>query len=144
MNQNNYYKAQRGGRSFDGYKGTYWQKGYGLGGTFQKFWKWIVPIFKKHALPSIQTGLETLGNEGISTVKNIAKDVMQGKKFKESAEDNIDIAVGNLQKKVEENLEGKGIPTETINKKRKLGKKTIHFKKKKKIQQAYQDIFTTK
>jgi hypothetical protein len=143
MNWNNYYNKQYGGSGgFDGYKGVYWQKGYGLGGTFRKFWKWVAPIFKKHALPTLQSGLETLGNEGISTVKNIAKDVMQGKNLKASAEENIDLAVNNLQKKVEDNLEGKGIPSDTINKKRKRGKKTVHFRKKKKIQQAFQDIFT--
>ncbi len=132
MNWNNYYKDQSGSALGNNpYKGVYWQKGSGLGGTFKKFWKWIVPIFQKHALPKLKTGLEVLGEEGLSTVKNIAKDVISGKNFKDSAESNIDTAVGNLQKKVEQNLEGEGLKTDTINKKRKQNKKRINFKTKK-------------
>ncbi len=144
MNWNKYYTSQHGG--MDAYNGVYWQQGYGLGGTFKKFWRWVVPIFKKHALPKIESGLEAIGQEGLSTVKNIAKDVLAGKNFKDSAETQIDTAVGNLQKKVEQNLEGQGIPLKAINNKRKLLEKTIHFKKKKKFKtlskNKYQDIFS--
>ena len=29
------------------------QRGYGLGGVFRKLFKWIVPIFKEKAFPSL-------------------------------------------------------------------------------------------
>lgn len=131
------------GTGFDVYKGTYWQKGAGLGSTFKKFWSWIVPIFKKHALPKLQSGLEVLGNEGVSTVKNIYKDVVDGKNLKESAKNNINTAADNLKNKVESAIEGAGLEQEQLkptinNKKRK--KKIVHFNHKKK--KVFQDIFS--
>ena len=131
------------GTGFDLYKGTYWQKGAGLGSTFKKFWSWIVPIFKKHALPKLQSGLEALGNEGVSTVKNIYKDVVDGKNLKESAKDNLNTAADNLKNKVETTIEGAGLEEELLklpinNKKRK--KKAVHYNHKKK--KVFQDIFS--
>lgn len=40
------------GGEFEFYKGSPYQRGYGLGGTFRRFFSWLVPIFKEHALPA--------------------------------------------------------------------------------------------
>ena len=53
MNWNNYYLAQAGYGDYDVFRGSIYQKGYGLGGNFRKFFNWIVPLFQKYALPTI-------------------------------------------------------------------------------------------
>ena len=112
------------------FRGAPYQRGYGLGGTFRRFFSWIIPLVKKHALPALESGAKEVGKTALSTIADIAKDVATGKKFKESAESRIDTAVDNLKEKAENLLNGKG-----INRRRK--KKKVTFSVKKKIQ----DIF---
>ena len=87
------------------YRGTYYQRGYGLGNTFRRFFSWIVPIVKKHAMPAISE----VGKRAIDTVSDIAKDVVSGKKLKDSAEERINRSVDELKTYVDNKLEGKGI-----------------------------------
>ncbi len=45
MNYNNYYMEQAGGSSdYNYFRGSVYQKAYGLGGSFKRFFKWIIPI----------------------------------------------------------------------------------------------------
>ena len=109
MDWTNYYLDQAGGSvNYDYFRGNVYQKGYGLGGTFKKFFKWIVPIFKRHALPTVKSGLKTVGKEALSTAANIANDVILGKKFKESANRNISGSISNLKDTLEKKLDGNG------------------------------------
>ena len=119
MDWTKYYMDQAGGGvNYDYFKGDVYQKGYGLGGTFKKFFKWIVPIFKRHALPVVQSSLKTVGREALSSAANIANDVLLGKNFKDSASTNIADSINNLKETFETKLEGKGT-------KRKYSNKTI-------------------
>lgn len=56
------------------YRGQPNQRGYGIGGTFRRFFSWIVPLFKQHAVPVLNNGLKQIGNTAISTVHDIVKD----------------------------------------------------------------------
>ncbi len=40
------------------YKGLTYQKGYGIGDQFRRFFNWITPLLKKHALPKIESYLK--------------------------------------------------------------------------------------
>ena len=53
------------------FKGPMYQKGYGLGGYFRNFMKWMVPIAEKHILPHLKTWIKTIGQEALSTTNNI-------------------------------------------------------------------------
>ena len=47
MDFKNYYNEQANGLNV--FKGAYYQKGYGFGDVFRRFFRWIVPIVKKNA-----------------------------------------------------------------------------------------------
>ena len=96
------------------YLGAYQQKGYCIGGMFQKFFKWIVPVFQQHAYPLIQSGVKTVGKEALTSFSNIAKDVVAGKDVKEAAQEHLTSAIDNLKDKIENKLEGKGIKRKKI------------------------------
>jgi hypothetical protein len=64
------------GRGYNTYSSLPYQKGYGLGGTFRRLFKWIVPIFKKHALPVLKSSAKVIGTEAISTIGDISKDII--------------------------------------------------------------------
>lgn len=106
MNWNNYYYVQEGSGDYI-YKGTLTQRGYGLGGTFQRFFKWIVPLFQKHAVPALQEGAKELGKKALTTVSNVAKDAAEGKNVLESAKSHVNTAIEDLATKIEEKLENK-------------------------------------
>lgn len=123
------------GGEYSVYRGSVYQKGYGLGGSFRKFFSWIIPLVKKHALPHIESGIKSLGKEALSTVSHIAKDVVAGKNIKESAEDRINTAIDNIKEKTDKALEGRGI------KRKKNPKKYLILKKRQKTKQRSLDIF---
>lgn len=132
MNWNAYYAEQAGGAyNLDVFRGSSYQRGYGLGGSFRSFFKWLVPIFKEHALPLLKSGAQEVGKEAISSITNIAKDAVNGRNIKEAAGEHLNSAVDNLKEKVNKKLSGKGI------KRRKKRKNTIIFRKKAKLN----DIF---
>jgi len=97
------------------FKGSLYQRGYGLGNQFRKFFNWIVPLFKRHAVPTIEKGLKKLGEESINSMSNIAKDVISGKDLKTSAQENINKSLSNIKQSVEDTLEGKGIKRKRSN-----------------------------
>jgi len=113
------------------YKGTQFQKGYGIGDQFRRFFRWIVPIFKKHAAPTIEKGLKKIGEESINSLSNIAKDIISGKNASESIKDNVSNSIDNLKEAAESTLKGEGL-------KRKRKKSKIFFIKKNKLN----DIFS--
>lgn len=92
--------------SYNIYRGSAFQKGYGLGGNFRKFFSWIVPIIKKHALPVVETGIKELGKKALITASDIARDVASGKNLKTAAEININRSVEDLKNQIERKLEG--------------------------------------
>ena len=75
INWNDYYLAQAGG-NYNYYRGSNFQHGYGiggisiqqgagLGGMFRKFASWVVPLIKKHALPTLQSSARVIGREAM-------------------------------------------------------------------------------
>jgi hypothetical protein len=135
MNWNDYYMEQAGGGDYNTFKGSLYQRGYGLGGTFKRFFNWIVPLFKQNALPLIKQGATAVGKEALGTVANIAKDVVDGKPINESVQENANTAISNLKTKAEKVLTGKGI-------KRRRSKKKIIILKKSNKKRKIEDIFS--
>jgi hypothetical protein len=106
------------------YRGSPYQRGYGLGGTFRKFFRWIVPLVQKHAFPVIESGFKTVGKTALETAADITKDAISGRNIRQAAETRINSAVAQLKERAEKTLRGEGI------KKRKKNQKIIILKKK--------------
>jgi hypothetical protein len=79
------------------YRGAYMQKGFGLGGTFAKFFKWILPL--------VRPALASVGNKAVDMASNIAEDVSVGKTFNESGT-HINTALTNAKESIEKKLKG--------------------------------------
>ena len=125
MNWNNYYMEQAGnGSDYNYYRGSVYQQGYGMGSSFRKFFKWIVPIFKQHALPKIESGLKHVSREALSSAANIAKDYVAGKDLSLSAKEHVSTSIDKLKDKAERSLIGQG-----VKRKRKGIKTSTKFKK---------------
>jgi len=135
MNWNDYYIEQAGGADYNTFKGALYQRGYGMGGMFGRFWKWIVPIIKKNEGPLLKGAASALGTEAFSAASNIAKDAWDGKPINESFKKNADMAIDNLKLKAEKALSGKGI------KRRRSMKKLIILKKRNNKRKKFEDIF---
>ena len=108
------------------FRGNPYQRGYGLGGVFRRFFNWIVTLVHKHAAPAIESGLKVVGKTALSTAADIAKDAVAGKNIRQSAETRINSAVDMLKEQAEKKISGNGI------KRRKKSKKIIILKKQKK------------
>lgn len=117
----------------DVFRGPMYQQGYGLGGYFRKFFKWIVPIAQKHALPHLQNGAEAIGKQVSESISNIARDTINGKNIRDSAQNNVDIAISNLKNQAEAKLRGEGI------KRKRAKSRSVIFKRKPKAK--HRDIF---
>lgn len=115
---NNYYLAQIGG-DYNYFRGSNFQRGYGLGrytyqngagldGMFRKFASWVVPLIKKHALPTLQSGVKAIGREALYSASDVAKDIISGRNFKESVNDRLSTAIDVLKEKAEQKLDGRG------------------------------------
>ena len=124
MNWNSYYMEQSGhGQPSNYYSGPYYQRGYGLGGMFRKFFNWIVPLVRTHALPAMKTGAKELGKVALESVSDVAKDALAGRDVRESVKTQADVlrgkaseAVDDLKNKAEQLLEGKGIKRRRVHK----------------------------
>lgn len=135
MDYKSYYLNQAG-QGLPYFQGVSYQRGYGLGGIFRNIFRWVMPIVKEHALPTVKT----FGKELIKSVTNIANDSLNGHDFKDSAKKHIVETVKNTLNNIHK---GDGLilkPGITINSnKRKL-------KRKKKSNSKYRnlDIFDQK
>jgi hypothetical protein len=138
MNYKEYYENQAGS-GFPVFTGYANQKGHGLGGIFRTIYKFILPLFKTHALPVLKRGGEVLGSEAIKAVSNIANDVITGKNIHQSTKDNVKDAINNLSQKAQSSLQEGG-----RKRKKNMGKKIknsfIQPKISKKIRRL-KDIF---
>jgi hypothetical protein len=129
-------QMHRGG--FNVYRGAPFQRGYGLGDQFRRFFSWIVPIVSRHALPALKEVGQTVGKEALSTAADIAKDTISGKNFREAAEERVSSAIETLKTKAEEKLlKGKGVKGKGIKRSKKMKKYTI-IKKKKELDDIFQ------
>ena len=128
-----YYKQQIGGE-YNYYKGSQFQDGYGLiqfqtgdgfSDIFRRFASWVVPIIKKHAVPTLESGVRALGREALDSAANVAKDLLSGRDFKESATNRYKSAIDSLKEKAEKSLEGRGLKGRAIKRKRSTPNKII-------------------
>ena len=92
MNYKEYYVHQVGS-GLPVFTGSSYQKGYGLGGTFRRFFKWVIPLLSKHTIPIAKN----VGKELVKGVSNVALDTLEGKNFEDSAKQNIETAFTNLK-----------------------------------------------
>ncbi len=114
------------------------QRGYGLGGVFRKLFKWIVPIFKEKALPI----LKSVGDSLIKGTTNVAKDALNGRNVRDSANERFEETLNELSDKagVMRGKGGIGSKFNTpINKKKNRIVNII--RKKKKSKKRKRDIF---
>ena len=74
------------------FKGASYQKGYGFGDVFKRFFKWIVPIVRDNAKPIVKR----VGKEALKTAVNIANDTLDGNDLQESAKNRIKESLSNI------------------------------------------------
>ena len=126
---------------FPVFRALKYQKGYGLGGVFKRLFKWIMPIIKEKAVPI----LKTVGKSVLKGTSNIAKDALDGRNVKESANDRFEETLKELSDKagVMQGNGGIGSSMNTpINKKKNRIMKIIRNKSKKKnSKKRKRDIF---
>ena len=60
------------------FRGPMYQQGYGLGGYFKKFFRWLMPIAERHVMPHIKSGIETVGKKAVESASRIANDTISG------------------------------------------------------------------
>ncbi len=133
-----YYRQQVGGE-INYYKGSQFQEGYGLiqyqsgdgfSDIFRRFASWVVPIIKKHAIPTIESSVKAVGREALDSAADVAKDLLSGRDFKTSATNRYNSAVDNLKEQVEKKLEGRGSSKTPIKRQGSLKNKIILKKQK--------------
>ena len=105
------------------FKGPMYQQGYGLGGYFKKFFKWLIPIAEKHVMPSIKSGFETIGKQAIDSASRIASDAVNGRNIQEAAREHVSQAIDNLKSKAENKLAGNGKKRKKFNLQKIISKK---------------------
>jgi len=147
MNWNDYYMEQAGGGSdYNTYRGSLYQRGYGMGGIWNRLMKWVIPLVTRNAVPLLKEAGKAVGKEALGSVVNIAKDALVGKSVKDSLKENANTAIDNLKLKAydgidnlklkaENALSGKGI------KRRRSMKKMIILKKRNNKRKKFDDIF---
>lgn len=119
MDYNKYYLDQASG-NYPVFRGSAYQRGYGLGNVFQRFFSWAIPFFKQHGLPIVKN----VGKEVVHNIASIAKEAIDGRDIKESVEEKLKNSLEKFQK-------GKGI-------KRKNKNKRIRKKKIRKFRDIFQ------
>ena len=67
------------------FRGATYQRGYGFGNVFRRFFRWVVPILKENAMPVIKN----LGKETLKGAINVATDALDGQDIKSSAKSNL-------------------------------------------------------
>ena len=112
--------------TFPTYKGVRYQRGYGLGNVFKRFFKWIVPIIKEKAVPVLKDVGKKVGESVISGTTKFARDALDGKDIKESAKTRFEETKNEIKSKIEQRGEG-------INKRKKKLIRTISKRQKKDI-----------
>ena len=123
MDYKAYYINQVGG-SYPVFSGNLYQKGFGLGNAFTRFFKWVMPILKKNALPVAKT----VGRELVKGASNVALDTLDGRKFEDSASNRLSETIGNIKDKVQA---GNGKKSKRKSYKRKRDLKDFLFSVKK-------------
>lgn len=91
MDFNNYY-TQQARQTTPVFRGSPFQRGFGIGNVFKRFFRWVIPIIKSNAIPIVKN----VGKEALKTVVHIANDTIDGKDFKTSAKSQIKNSLNNM------------------------------------------------
>lgn len=140
MNYRDYY-VQQGKSESPVFSGATFQRGYGFGDVFKRFFKWIVPVIKQNAVPA----LKNVGKKALKTAVKVASDtVLDGKNLKTSAKERIKESLRDLT-----NQTGDGYKRKCNSQIQKSFKKSrtnnfITIKSKKKKKKRNIDIFDKK
>jgi hypothetical protein len=103
--------------------------GFGFGRLFKNFFGFIRPYLskaKEFSIPILKSGAEAVGKEVVKSSAEIAKDLLDGKNFKDSARERLTNSIDTLAQMADDKLTGKG-----YKRKRKRIKKTFENKKRK-------------
>ena len=68
---------------------------------FKNFFKWVIPLFKTHAVPVLKRGAQEIGSQALKTASNIANDTLDGENFKSSLKNRTKEAIDTLTNKAE-------------------------------------------
>ena len=101
MDYKKYYEVQAGGGDFPIFRGYVRQRGYGLGGMFRTFYKFVMPLFKTHALPFLKKGAEIVGTEAVKTAADIANDAIKGRNIQDSAKEHLNESLDSLKNRIQ-------------------------------------------
>ena len=107
--------------------------GFGLGGLFKNFFRFISPFLnkaKENAIPLLKSAAREIGKEVVKSTYEIAEDGIEGKKFTDSAKERIPTSIDTLKEQAHQKLSGNGYKNK---RKRKINQS---FSKKRKL-----DIF---
>lgn len=100
MDFNKYYSDQTEG--LNGFRGSRFQKGYGVGSMFRRFAKWAIPIIKQYATPVISKAIKSGVHEVSRGFNNFSNDInIDDKSIKESARHRIDETFNNIKNKIQ-------------------------------------------
>jgi hypothetical protein len=113
------------------FRGAAYQRGYGFGNVFRRFFRWVVPILKENAMPVIKN----LGKETLKGAINVATDALDGQDIKSSAKSNLKKSLQNISTQYGNGKKRK----KTVFKETKTFKKPNHSTNKKKKRRL--DIF---
>ena len=148
MDYKQYYLNQAGGQ-YSVFRGSSRQRGYGLGGMFRTMYRYIMPLFKSHALPVLKKGAQFVGSEAIKAASNIAHDAIQGEDVKKSFKQHGSTAVNNISNEAQSRSQlGNGRKRKTNvqlggsrHKYKKTGKSKIIHSNKRQNSRRVADIF---
>lgn len=76
------------------FTGAPYQRGYGFGSVFKRFFRWAIPIIKQHAAPVVRN----VGKEVLKSAVNIATDTLEGHDLKSSAKTHVKNSLNNISK----------------------------------------------
>jgi hypothetical protein len=131
MDFKTYYLDQAGG-NYSYFKGAARQRGYGLGGMFKSMFKYLIPLFRTHALPVIKKGAEIVGTEAVKAASNIATDTIKGRNIRDAFQEHSTSAIDNLSNQAQAKLQsgsGRKRKRSSFKSNRKVKQtKTVRFK----------------
>ena len=80
-------------------------------------------------MPTLESGVKALGREALDSAANVAKDLLSGRDFKESATSRYKTAIDSLKEKAEKTLDGRGLKNKVALKRKRPNSNKIILKK---------------
>jgi hypothetical protein len=135
MDYYEHFKNQEGS-DLPMFRGARNQRGHGLGNWFRSFFRYVVPLLKKHAVPVLKKGATIIGTEAIKTAANVATDKIAEKKFEDARRTRVNEGLENISKQWNQKGSGK-------RKKKKFKKREVSLNPNTKKLRRLKDIFDT-